>query len=86
MIPFVFTQDEISAYLRVAPEAVSAWLRRGDLRPVALTSSGNPLFDLRDVEPIGRSLAAAENVRMLRPALRSSTAISTATRPEAPVT
>jgi hypothetical protein len=73
MIPFVFTQHEIAVYLRVAPEAVSAWLRRGELRAVALTSSGYPLFDLRDVEPIGRQLAAAENVRLLRPALRGST-------------
>jgi hypothetical protein len=72
MIPFVFTQHEISAYLRVAPAAVSAWLRRGELRPVALTSTGNPLFDLRGVELIGRRLAAAENVRVLRPTLQGS--------------
>jgi hypothetical protein len=68
MIPFVFTQYEIAAYLGVVPEAVSAWLRRGELRAVALTSAGNPLFDLREVEPIGRRLAAAENIRVLRPA------------------
>jgi hypothetical protein len=72
MIPFVLTQSEIAAYLHAPPEAVSAWLRRGELRAVALTSTGNPLFDLRDVEPIGRRLAAAENVRVLRPALYRS--------------
>jgi len=70
MVPFVLTQQEIAAYLCVAPEAVSAWLRRDDLRAIALTSAGNPLFDLRDVEPIGRRLAAAENVRVLRPVPR----------------
>jgi hypothetical protein len=73
MVPFVLTQNEIAAYLSVSPEAVSAWLRRGELRAIALTSTGKPLFGLRDVEPIGRRLAAAENVRVLHPALRSST-------------
>jgi hypothetical protein len=72
MIPFVFTQHEIAAYLRVAPEAVSAWLRRGELRAVALTSGGSPLFDLRDVERIGRRLAATEQVRLLQPSTRGS--------------
>lgn len=73
MIPFVLTQTEISVYLRVAPEAVTVWCRRGDLRPVALTSDGRSLFALRDVEAIGRRLAAAENVRVLRPARPIST-------------
>jgi hypothetical protein len=72
--PFVYTEVEIAAVLRVAGEAVSAWLRRGDLRPIALTSDGRSLFALRDVEAIGRRLAAAENVRTLRPALCSATA------------
>jgi hypothetical protein len=72
MIPFVFTQHEISLYLRVAPEAVSAWLRRGELRAIALTSDGRSLFALRDVEAIGRRLAASENVRVLRPAQPTS--------------
>ena len=71
--PFVYTEVEIAAVLRVAPEAVRAWLRRGDLRPIALTSDGRSLFALRDVEAIGRRLAAAENIRALRPALCSAT-------------
>jgi len=53
-VPFVYTEVEIAAVLRVAPEAVRAWLRRGDLRPIALTSDGRSLFALGDVEAIGR--------------------------------
>jgi len=71
--PFVYTESEIAAVLCVPPEAVRAWLRRGDLRPIALTSEGRSLFAVRDVEAIGRRLAAGENVRILRPAPRSST-------------
>jgi hypothetical protein len=67
--PFVYTEVEIAAVLRVPPEAVKAWLRRGDLRPIALTSDGRSLFALGDVEAIGRRLAAAERIRALRPAL-----------------
>lgn len=70
--PFVYTEPEIAAVLRVPPEAVRAWLRRGDLRPIALTSDGRSLFAVRDVEAIGKQLAAAENVRVLRPDPRSS--------------
>jgi MerR-like DNA binding protein len=66
---FVYTEVEIAAVLRVAPEAVRAWLRRGDLRPIALTSDGRSLFAAGDVEAIGRRLAAAENIRELRPVL-----------------
>jgi predicted site-specific integrase-resolvase len=65
--PFVYTEAETAAVLRVAPEAVRAWLRRGDLRPIALTSDGRSLFALRDVEAIGRRLASVEKVRALRP-------------------
>jgi hypothetical protein len=83
--PFVYTEVEIAAVLRVAPEAVRAWLRRGDLHPIALTSDGRSLFALRDVEAIGRRLAAAENIRALRPALVQRDRPSTATR-EATVT
>jgi hypothetical protein len=71
--PFVYTEVEIAAVLRVAPEAVRAWLRRGALRPIALTSDGRSLFALGDVEAIGRRLAAAENIRVLRPALCNAT-------------
>jgi DNA-binding transcriptional MerR regulator len=67
--PFVYTEVEIAAVLRVAPEAVRAWQRRGDLRPIALTSDGRSLFALRDVEAIGRRLASAEKIRALRPGL-----------------
>jgi hypothetical protein len=65
--PFVYTEAEIAAVLRIVPEAVKAWLRRGELRPIALTSDGRPLFALRDVEAIGRRLASTENVRVLWP-------------------
>jgi hypothetical protein len=78
--PFVYTEVEIAAVLRVAPEAVRAWLRRGDLRPIALTSDGRSLLALRDVEAIGRRLAAAENIRALRPALVQRDRPSTTTR------
>ena len=71
--PFVYTEPEIAAVLRVPPEAVRAWLRRGDLRPIALTSEGRSLFAARDVEAIGRRLAATENVLVLRPGPHSST-------------
>ena len=67
MPKFVFTHQEVASYLSVRSEAVSVWLRRGELRAVALTSTGNPLFDRRDVEVIGRRLAAMENVRVLWP-------------------
>lgn len=69
-IPFVYTEVEVAAVLRVSLDAVKAWLRRGDLRPIALTSDGHSLFALGDVEAIGRRLATAENVRTLRPAGR----------------
>lgn len=65
--PFVYTEPEIAAVLRVRPEAVKAWMRRGDLRPIALTSDGRSFFALRDVETIGRRLAAMENVHVLWP-------------------
>ena len=65
--PFVYTEPEIAAVLHVVPEAVKAWLRRGELRPIVLTSDGHPLFAQRDVEVIGRRLAGMENVRVLRP-------------------
>jgi hypothetical protein len=71
--PFVYTEPEIAAVLGVPPEAVRAWLRRGDLCPIALTSDGRPLFALCDVEAIGRPLAAGENVRVLRPGSKSRT-------------
>jgi hypothetical protein len=71
--PFVYTEPEIAAVLGVLPEAVRAWLRRGDLYPIALASDGRPLFALSDVEGIGRRLAAGENVRVLRPRLRVPT-------------
>jgi hypothetical protein len=63
--PFVYTEPEIAVVLRVPPEAVRAWLRRGDLRPIALTSDGRSLFAAGDVDAIGKRLAAAENVRVL---------------------
>jgi hypothetical protein len=65
--PFAYTEPEIAAVLRISPEAVKAWLRRGELRPIALSSDGRPLFAVQDVEGIGRRLAAMENVRVLRP-------------------
>jgi len=65
--PFVYTEAEIAAVLRIVPEAVTACLRRGDLCSIALTSDGRSLFAARDVEAIGRRLAAMENVRVLRP-------------------
>jgi hypothetical protein len=65
--PFVYTEAEIAAFLHIVPEAVKAWLRRGELRPIALTSDGRPLFALHDVETIGRRLASMENVRVLWP-------------------
>lgn len=65
-IPFLYTEAEIAAVLQVRPAAVKAWVRRGELRPIALTSDGRPLFALRDVEAIGRRLARLENVRVLR--------------------
>lgn len=71
--PFVYTEPEIAAVLGVPPEAVSAWLRRGELRPIALASDGRSLIAVRDVEVIGRRLATAENVRILRSAPRSLT-------------
>jgi hypothetical protein len=70
--PFVYTEPEIAAVLRVLPAAVSTWLRRGYLRPTALTSDGRALFAERDVETIGRRLAAVENVRVLWPRHRIS--------------
>ena len=70
--PFVYTEPEIAAVLRVPAEAVRAWLRRGDLRPIALTSDGRSLFAAGDVDTIGKRLAAAENVRVLQPAPRLS--------------
>jgi hypothetical protein len=63
--PFIYTETEIAAVLQVLPEAVRTWLRRRDLTPIALTSDGRPLFAVRDVEAIGRHLAAKENVRVL---------------------
>jgi hypothetical protein len=66
-VPFVYTELEIAALLRVAPEAVRAWMRRGDLRPIALTSDGRSLFAWGDVQAIGRRLAASEKIRPLRP-------------------
>jgi hypothetical protein len=71
--PFVYTEAEIVAVLHVVPDAVKAWLRRGELRPIVLTSDGRSLFAAHDVEGIGRRLAAAENVRVLRPARPTST-------------
>jgi hypothetical protein len=65
--PFVYTEPEIAAVLRVPQEVVRTWLRRGDLLPIALTSDGRALFAVRDVEAIGRRLAAMENVRALWP-------------------
>jgi hypothetical protein len=65
--PFVYTEPEIAAVLRVLPVAVSTWVRRGYLRPIALTSDGRALFAERDVEAAGRRLAAMENVRVLWP-------------------
>jgi hypothetical protein len=65
--PFTYTEAEIAAVLRVRPAAVKVWVRRGELRPIALTSDGRPLFALADVEAIGRRLARLENVRVLRP-------------------
>jgi hypothetical protein len=65
--PFVYTEPEIAAVLHVTPDAVRAWLRRGDLLPIALTSDGRALFAVRAVEALGRRLAAMENVRVLWP-------------------
>jgi hypothetical protein len=65
--PFVYTEPEIAAVLKVLPEVVRTWLRRGDLLPIALTSDGRSLIAVRDVEAIGRRLAAMENVRVLWP-------------------
>jgi hypothetical protein len=65
--PFTYTETEIAAVLRVRPAAVKAWVRRGELRSIALTSDGRSLFALSDVEAIGRRLARLENVRVLRP-------------------
>jgi hypothetical protein len=80
MPTFVFTQQEVAACLRVPSEAVSVWLRRGELRTIALTSTGKPLFDLRDVEAIGRRLAAMENVRVLWPNRQGTSDASRAAR------
>lgn len=65
-LPFLYNETEACITLKVRVDALRAWLRRDELRPVAQDAYGRPLFSLSDLKAIGARLAALENVRVLR--------------------
>lgn len=66
-LPILYNETEACITLKVPIDALRAWQRRDELRPVAQDAYSRPLFSLSDLKAIGARLAAQENVRVLRP-------------------
>ena len=83
-VPSVYNPVEVALMLKVPEATVKVWHKRGELRPVALSGDGRPLFLLTDVYEIGRRLAAQENVRVLRANFVNVTQVRRGSRPGQP--
>ena len=83
-LPFLYNENEVCLTLRVRIDALRAWIRRDELRPVAQNAAGLALFKLSDIQAIGARLAAQENVRLLRANPINVTAVPSRNRPDRP--
>jgi hypothetical protein len=63
-LPCLYDLLAVERELRVPVAVIFAWMRRGDLTPVACDPGGRPLFRAADVLGAGRRLAAQAPVRL----------------------